>query len=103
MGDTQTEGILRLYIDLKVSVSEMRDWDADRISAFFQGAALMQNAITDRMPVTHEFCCIHGDEGTCCEHGSHAAPIDTESALRAVGFKSHDATELTAAMAGIKE
>lgn len=34
-----TLGITRAYVTLNVPIDEMKDWDADRIKRFFEGAA----------------------------------------------------------------
>lgn len=45
MSKTLTAGIVALYCDLKISVDEMREWEPERIKAFFEGVAIVQAAV----------------------------------------------------------
>ncbi len=48
------EGVLRLYVDLSVDVSEMREWRPERITAYFAGVERALRAVygaPDRSPV----------------------------------------------------
>ncbi|MCH8901980.1 MAG: hypothetical protein IIC88_06740 [Chloroflexi bacterium] len=43
----ETEGALRIMVNINVSMSELRDWQPDRISAFFGGVAQVLSAKAD--------------------------------------------------------
>jgi len=37
-------GVIKLFVDIKVSVDEMKDWEERRIARFFEGLRLVQFA-----------------------------------------------------------
>jgi hypothetical protein len=41
------EGVLRLYLDLKVDLDEMKTWEPARIEQFFEGMAMAAHARFD--------------------------------------------------------
>lgn len=38
------EGVLRLYLDLKIDLGEMKTWEPARIEQFFEGLAMAARA-----------------------------------------------------------
>jgi hypothetical protein len=44
MSEVGRLGIARLFVDVKVSIEEMKDWAPDRIDSFFEGLAKVQAA-----------------------------------------------------------
>ena len=41
----EIEGVVRMYVTVKVSVEEMRTWPPEQISRFFAGIAMVQDAV----------------------------------------------------------
>lgn len=41
------DGLIRLYVDERISIDEMREWSPARIELFFNGLALMQSAVNN--------------------------------------------------------
>jgi hypothetical protein len=49
MSETQMEGQVVLYVDLKVSMAEFSTWDTERVRKFLLGLVQVYDAVYDKV------------------------------------------------------